>query len=231
MTENSPKRSAPADKIKHSVIVAHPDLDSFTMAVATTYRSAVEECGQQVVMRDLYRLGFDPVLKSSERPSSQAFVPQPDVAHELGLLGGSDIFVLIYPIWFGTPPAMIKGYVERVLGAGINPRALTQHLGGQTNPLLGGKHLLSFTSSGSSLQWLSEQGAWNSLQTIFDGYLARAFWMDTPQHIHFEAIVDGLDKTAVDANLRKVEAEARLVCDRLRQSRDTAENAVAPETS
>jgi NAD(P)H dehydrogenase (quinone) len=215
MPQNAQASFRPADTIKHSVIVAHPDLDSFTMAVATTYCDAVKACGQHVVMRDLYRMAFDPVLKSSERPSDGSFVPQPDVAHELELLGGSDVFVLIYPIWFGTPPAMMKGYVERVLGAGVDPRSLAQHLGKPSHPLLGGKLLLSFTSSGSSLQWLSEQDAWMSLQTIFDGYLARAFWMDTPQHVHFDAIVEGLDKAAVDANLRKVEAQARLICNRL----------------
>jgi NAD(P)H dehydrogenase (quinone) len=227
MPQIAPNPLARTDRIKHSVIVAHPDLDSFTMAVATTYRETVEACGQQVVMRDLYRMAFDPVLKSSERPSAAPFSPMPDIADELALLSGTDVFVLIYPIWFGTPPAMIKGYVERVLGAGVTPASLAQHLGKPSHPLLGGKLLVSFTSSGSSLEWLSEQDAWSSLQTIFDGYLARAFWMATPQHIHFEAIVEEIDKAAVEANLRKVEAQARLICDRLRPPATGAGTATA----
>jgi NAD(P)H dehydrogenase (quinone) len=225
MPQNAEKPLRPAKTFRHSLIVAHPDLDSFTMAVATTYRETVEACGQQVVLRDLYRMGFDPVLKSPELPSSKPFVPQPDVAHELELLSGTDVFVLIYPIWFGTPPAMIKGYVERVIGAGASPRSLAHHLGEPSNPLLGGKLLLSFTSSGSSLEWLSEQQAWTSLQTIFDGYLARAFWMDTPQHIHFDGIVEGLDKASIETDLRKVEAQARLTCSRLCQTAGMAQTA------
>ena len=128
-------------RIKHSVIVAHPEAESFTMAVAQRYCAAVTAQGQEAVLRDLYRIGFDPVLKADERAPGAGFQPRPDVAVELDQLAGSAAFVLIYPIWFGTPPAIIKGYVERVLGAGMTPKSMTHHLGQAPHPLLGGKHL------------------------------------------------------------------------------------------
>ena len=200
---------------KHSVIVAHPDPDSFTLSVARTYCAAVEAAGQTALLRDLYRMDFDPVLKASERPGSASFEAAPDVAAELDLLAGSDAFVLVYPIWFGTPPAMLKGYIERVLGAGLSPQALHGHLGRPPHPLLGGKQLLSFSASGSTQQWLADQGAWVSLQTIFDGYLARAFWMDTPDHVHFESIHEGLSDAEVRAHLGTVTRRAGAMCRKL----------------
>jgi NAD(P)H dehydrogenase (quinone) len=210
---------------KHAVIVAHPDPDSFTLSVARTYCAAVEAAGQTAVLRDLYRIGFDPVLKISERPSDAPFAPAPDVAAELELIAGSGAFVLVYPIWFGTPPAMLKGYIDRVLGAGFSPRALHNHLGRPAHPLLGGRQLLSFSSSGSTRQWLADQGAWVSLQTIFDGYLARAFWMDTPDHVHFDSIHEGLSEAEAAAHLETVERRAGAMCRKLAA---TAEPPAAP---
>jgi NAD(P)H dehydrogenase (quinone) len=201
---------------KHAVIVCHPDEASFTTSVAKTYCAAVAANGQTAVLRDLYRIGFDPVLKSAERNRSADCVPTSDVAAELDLLHGADAFVLIYPIWFGTPPAMLKGYVERVLGAGFSFEALSHRLENPLHPLLGGKQLLSFSSSGMKRRWLEEQGAWLSLQTIFDGYLARAFWMSTPEHIHFDAIHDGMSEAAAQAHFAEVENEAARMCARLR---------------
>ncbi len=212
MTQIIPGSGAP----KHAVIACHPEVDSFTLSVARTYCAAVEQHGQVAILRDLYRMNFDPVLNSSERLAAEPFVPAPDVAAELDLIGGSAAFVLVYPLWFGTPPAMMKGYIERVLGAGFSRQMAAEHLHRATHPLLGGKQLLTFSTSGSSKQWLEDQGAWVSLQTIFDGYLARAFWMDTPQHVHFGEIVDGLDADVAAANLGKVEEQAATMCGRLR---------------
>ena len=204
---------------RHAVIVAHPDADSFTLSVARAYCAAVEAHGQTVVLRDLYRMDFDPVLKAAERPSDAPFTPAPDVKAELDLLAGSGAFVLVYPIWFGTPPAMMKGYIERVLGAGISYKTLSHHLDRPLHPLLGGKQLLSFSSSGSTTQWLADQGAWLSLQTIFDGYLARAFWMSTPEHVHFGSVHDRMEEAVARANLTKVEAQADAMCERLAGAR------------
>ena len=51
----------PTDR-RHAVIVCHPDPSSFNHAIAHTYRDAVRATGQGVVLRDLYAIGFDPVL-------------------------------------------------------------------------------------------------------------------------------------------------------------------------
>ncbi len=206
---------------KHIVIVAHPEPASFTLSVANAYCAAAAKRGHHVLLRDLYRMGFDPVLKASERLPDEPFEPAPDVAAELALLAGASAFVLVYPIWFGTPPAILKGYVERVFGAGFIPSRLGARLGRPAHPLLGGRQLVSLSSSGSSRQWLAEQGASQSLQTIFEGYLARAFWMSSPRHVHFGSISDGMAEEVVQAHLREVERQATLICDRIENAAAT----------
>ena len=100
--------------VKHAVIACHPEHRSFTLSVAERYAKTVRGHGHEAVVRDLYRLRFNLVLRARERRG----VPAPDVNREWGALGKPDVFVLVYPIWFGAPPAMLKGYIDRVFGAG-----------------------------------------------------------------------------------------------------------------
>jgi NAD(P)H dehydrogenase (quinone) len=198
---------------KHAVILCHPDEKSFNMAIARRYCEAVRKIGHQLVFRDLYRIGFDPVLKSAERPTVGEFELAPDVAAEIDLISDADMFVLVYPIWFGTPPAMMKGYVERVLGAGFPHGAVRQRL---PHPMLAGKNLLSFTTSGMTRQWLEEQGAWLSLRKVFDDYLTNAFSLASSDHVHFGSIGDAMSERVAREHLFTVEETARRVCSLLR---------------
>jgi NAD(P)H dehydrogenase (quinone) len=118
------------------------------------------------------------------------------------------VFVLVYPIWFGTPPAMLKGYVERVLGSGVSHRDMREQLG---NPLLGGAHLLSLTSSGNTKNWLNEQAQWLSLRGVFDHYLSAVFSMASDEHIHFAPINDQSPERFIAENLEQVRSAARIV--------------------
>jgi NAD(P)H dehydrogenase (quinone) len=192
--------------VKHVVILCHPDPDSFNAGVAQTYCDAVTALGQQAVLRDLYRLPFDPVLKSDERPGPPEFCLHDDVSAELDILKDADVVVLVYPIWFGTPPAMLKGYVDRVFGANFHYHAIRDRSDGAP---LRNKHLLSVTTSGNSKQWLEGQGAWLSLLHVFDQYLADAFSMTSSDHLHIGNISTPLAERFVNEELYRVTEKAR----------------------
>ena len=196
----------------HIVILCHPDPQSFNATVAQTYCDAVRARHRNAVVRDLYALGFDPVLKADEQPSTQLFVPADDVAAELVALEDADVIVFVYPIWFGTPPAMMKGYVERVLGAGFGHRLMRDHNG---RSHVAGKHLVSITTSGNSIQWLDGQGAWRSLRTVFDTYLANAFSMASTDHLHLSSIVEGMNDRVAREELLRVTQFADATCAKL----------------
>jgi acetyl-CoA C-acetyltransferase len=101
---------------RHVAILIHPDPQSFNAAIAHAYCETVRECGQEAILRDLYAMKFDPVLKNEERPDRRGFEIAPDVRAELEAIEGCDVVALIYPIWFGLPPAMadcvVAGGVE-----------------------------------------------------------------------------------------------------------------------
>ncbi|HXH15950.1 MAG TPA: NAD(P)H-dependent oxidoreductase [Sphingomonas sp.] len=194
---------------RHAVILCHPDPDSFNHGIANAYCDAVRNAGQEVVVRDLYALGFDPVLKADERPTLASPVRSPDVAAELEMLAGSDVFVLIYPIWFGSPPAMMKGYIERVLGTGVRPEAV--HKRARTD-LLGNKRLLSFTTSAASNVWLNEQGQEQGLRSVLDTYLVHAFGMHSQDHKRFDHITADLSQQFAAQYFREVVTQAHRTC-------------------
>jgi NAD(P)H dehydrogenase (quinone) len=194
---------------RHAVILCHPDAQSFNAAVAQRYCDTVRELGHVAVVRDLYRLGFDPVLRTDERPKAEDIAYAADVAAEIEAIRDADVFVLVYPIWFGTPPAMLKGYVERVFGAGFDHRAIRAQ---KRHDFLSDKHLLSLSSSGNSIGWLEGQGEWLSLRNVFDNYLCNAFSMASNKHLHFSNIVDGLAQRWVDEELFRVAEIARETC-------------------
>jgi NAD(P)H dehydrogenase (quinone) len=195
----------------HAVILCHPDGKSFNAAVAARYCEVVRGFGHHAILRDLYAMDFDPVLKDSERPYGDEIVTSPDVVREIEAIRTADVFVLVYPIWFGTPPAMLKGYVERVFGAGFDHRAMREH---ERHSFMADKHLLSLSSSGNSIQWLEGQGAWLSLRNVFDTYLATAFSMDSTKHIHFSNIVSSLTQRFIDEELYRVTEIAKKTCAR-----------------
>lgn len=198
-----------AEAGRHAVILCHPDPHSFNHGIADAYCDAVRHAGQTVVLRDLYALGFDPVLKADERLTQGSPVRSPDVAAELDAITGSDVFVLIYPIWFGSPPAMMKGYIERVLGAGVRPEAMQRQV---RTDLLGRKRLLSFTTSAASNIWLNEQGQEQGLRSVLDNYLVHAFGMHSQEHKRFDRITADLGERFAHQYFLEVAAQARRTC-------------------
>ncbi len=190
--------------MKHAIIFAHPKPDSFTAAVAQAYGEAVQGLGHSIIRRDLYRLGFDPVLKPCELPAGENFAPGLDVTAERTMLQDIDVFALIYPLWLNTPPAMMKGYLERVFGFGFAYGGD----GRSFNPLLTGRKLISFSSSGAPLAWVQKTGALDAICKLFDRYFCELCGMTPVEHVHFGAIVPEASDSFVQARLHDVRRTA-----------------------
>lgn len=188
--------------MKHAVIAAHPDPESFTLSVARTYCEAATAKGHTASLRDLYTMGFDPLLKTSEIAGRKGFAPAEDVKAERAALADADVFVFVYPFWINAPPAILKGYIERVFGLGFayGPN------GDGNQPLLTGKKMLSFTASGAPTEWVHQSGAWDAERALFDTYLASLSGLTLVDHIHFGSIVPGIRADAVERHFETVRA-------------------------
>ncbi len=186
--------------MRHAIIVAHPNEHSFTVAMAEAYAEAVEGLGHAVVRRDLYRIGFDPCLKPGELPFAAGWRPEPDVVNERGLLQDAHVFALFYPLWLNSPPAIMKGYLERVFGFGF------AHGSGGGEPLLVGRKLISFTSSGSPLVWLRDTGMLEANRALFDRAFSQVCGMTLLDHVHSGSVTPGASGAFIAARQREVHA-------------------------
>jgi NAD(P)H dehydrogenase (quinone) len=96
-----------------SVILAHPMPGSFNHAIAETAVAELHRNGHVVSFHDLYREGFNPLLPGAEIPAG---VPLPPVvAKHCDELAAADGIVIVHPNWWGQAPAILTGWVDRVL--------------------------------------------------------------------------------------------------------------------
>lgn len=112
------------------IVVAHPEVNSYNAHLAATARQALEQTGAGVTVSDLYRMNFDPCERAShysqrldathfdvqaeQRHASTNGAIPPDIAAEIARLEQADLLILQYPMWWHLPPAMLKGWLDRV---------------------------------------------------------------------------------------------------------------------
>jgi putative NADPH-quinone reductase len=95
-----------------SLILAHPDPQSFNHALAHRVALALEEQGREVWFHDLYAEGFDPLLPAAEIPKHAPLPSLVDI-HVRQIVAAEGI-VIVHPNWWGMPPAILAGWVDRV---------------------------------------------------------------------------------------------------------------------
>lgn len=92
--------------------MAHPWGESFNHAIFSAVVGALKDSGAVVHAHDLYAEGFDPVLTAEELGKKPA--SDPLVVRYMGELAESDLLVFVHPNWWGQPPAILTGYLDRV---------------------------------------------------------------------------------------------------------------------
>jgi putative NADPH-quinone reductase len=103
--------------MKVFVLVGHQRPGSFNHAIADAVLETLEEIGREYYFHDLYEEKFDPMLYDREIPIEAS--QRSDVEQHTRELKGSDGIVVIHPNWWGMPPAVLKGWLDRVLRQGF----------------------------------------------------------------------------------------------------------------
>lgn len=98
-------------------ILGHPDPHSFNHALAQAVCRSLADNGHDVVFHDLCAEGFDPLLTAGEIPQ-QGVIP-PAIARHCQQLQATEGIVIVHPNWWGQPPAIVKGWVDRVFRPGV----------------------------------------------------------------------------------------------------------------
>ena len=103
-------------KKKILVILGHPDADSFCGALANAYVRGTKATGADVSILKLGDLDFDPVLWKGYNRIQEL---EPDLKESQELIKWSNHIVFVYPNWWGTMPALLKGFFDRVFLPGF----------------------------------------------------------------------------------------------------------------
>ncbi len=110
-----------------SLILAHPQPSSFNHALAHAAAARARQNGHGVRFHDLAAEDFDPVLPAGEERSASALPPLVD--QHCRELAEADGIVIVHPNWWGMPPAILTGWVDRVLRPGVAYRFLESDSG------------------------------------------------------------------------------------------------------
>ena len=103
------------------VVVAHPCSDSLTHGLAARAEAGLRAAGYEVALVDLYAIGFRAAMSEEERSAYHSDQPilDPVIAEHAHLLSTASIVVFAYPTWWSGLPAILKGWIERVIVPGV----------------------------------------------------------------------------------------------------------------
>lgn len=96
-----------------SIILAHPNPSSFNHAIANAAAKALQQSGHETVLHDLYAEQFDPNLPTAEFARDASLPSQ--IQRHCEEIAGADGIIIVHPNWWGMPPAILKGWIDRVL--------------------------------------------------------------------------------------------------------------------
>jgi NAD(P)H dehydrogenase (quinone) len=99
-------------KRKIALILGHPNSGSYCAALADAYAHAAQAAGHELRWLRLHDMHFDPMLHAGYGKPQPL---EPDLLKAQETLRWADHWVLIYPIWWGSFPALLKGFFDRVL--------------------------------------------------------------------------------------------------------------------
>ena len=109
------------------ILLAHPSPNSFNHAIAQAAADAFRALGCRVVLHDLHAEQFDPFLPADEIPKDAVLPPL--IESHCREVREADVIVVVHPNWWGMPPAILTGWVDRVMRAGLAYRFLENDSG------------------------------------------------------------------------------------------------------
>ena len=99
-------------------VFCHPRRDSFTGALLDAFAAGIAQAGHDVELVDLHREGFDPRFRPEDYAQFRAEPMPQEVLAEQRRVDRSDALAFVFPVWWWSFPAMLKGWIDRVWSEG-----------------------------------------------------------------------------------------------------------------
>jgi len=156
------------------IIFAHPEKQSFCGSMASECEKYFKSKNCIVTVRDLYELNFNPVagqddftklsdngkkyfqLSEEQKEAYKNGNISDDIKTEINYIKNSDFICFVFPFWWSSFPAILKGYIDRVLIQGFAFDINTKTI--YNNGLLKGKSVKLFLTTGGAEELYTESG-------------------------------------------------------------------------
>jgi NAD(P)H dehydrogenase (quinone) len=176
--------------MKNLIIYAHPNSGSLNHFFKQTVVENLQKLGQEIVVRDLNEINFNPVLSLEDMTGQRMGQVAEDIKTEQEFITWADQIIFIYPIWWTGMPAIMKGYIDRVFSYGFAYR----YDQGVQKGLLTGKQTIIINSHGKSNAEYEAMGMNKALRLTSDIGIFIYSGLEIKQHLYF----DKADRASVE---------------------------------
>jgi NAD(P)H dehydrogenase (quinone) len=183
------------------IVYAHPNTNTFSNQILETCIAESKRNGHHTEVRDLYRIGFNPVLQSSDFTALKTASLPDEIRIEQQYISTADILIFVYPLWWGGMPAILKGYIDRIFLSGF----AYVHNDSIHQSLLSGKNAMVFCTQGSSLEEYAQNGMTESITRINETGIFSFVGLE-PLAQRFYVQNDMKDLAGLESNLNDVRA-------------------------
>jgi NAD(P)H dehydrogenase (quinone) len=182
------------------IVLAHPKPDSFNAAVCAALCRGLQAAEHEIDVADLYAEGFNPVLHGAELGTvDHARLPR-DVKCYQRRIRKADALAFVFPVWWFGAPAILKGFVDRVLSEGFAFRIEST---GKVSGLLGHKKALVISTAGASAALYKRYQFGRPLEKTLGEWTLKMCGVRSVRHVFLHDVVN-IDAAARGRYLEKV---------------------------
>jgi len=170
--------------MKYLIVYAHPNPGSFNHAILETIWEALRKKKRECTVRDLYKIGFDPVLSAKDLSAIQDGAVPKDIKREQNYISKADTLIFIFPIWWSAMPAMLKGYIDRVFSLKFAYDITETEVVG----LLKGKKVFLVSTMGASREDYEKMGGFKMMNMAMDTAIFQFSGLKVIGHKYFSSV-------------------------------------------
>lgn len=169
-------------KANHLIVYCNPNPRSLSAAYRDAVVQLTELASGETNVRDLYNIGFHPVLEQMELDELRRGHISEEVRLEQDYVRWADLLTFIYPVWWTGMPALLKGYIDRVFSKGF-----AYMMDEQSHPkgLLNGKKVVILNNMGFPYDYYEKNGMLKSLKQTSDQGIFEFCGMEVVEHRFF----------------------------------------------
>ena len=166
------------------VVYAHPKTPkSFNQDLLAALTKGLENQNHNVKIRDLYAMHFNNQLTTDDLIALHSNSTPLDIQEEQNHLNWCDTAIFIYPIWWASAPAIMKGYFDRILAYGFAYKTEA----GSTQGLLTTKKAIILNSTGTPDEIYNKNGFHNAIKLLSDKGIFEFCGFKDVTHLFFGA--------------------------------------------